>query len=130
MRILLVVAAATLAGCGSIEGTTCSDVGAKRCDGSDVAYCERGGTWQTYACPSGCDVVKQACDWRGVKAGTLCSPQANGQGVCTADGELTICSVSSTGPAAFVSGPCAPCVNGKRLDELVPQGKDGLYHCD
>ena len=131
MRKALVVAVMALVGCAPLNGTPCDKPGARQCDGADIAYCE-GTKWKTYACPSICDALKGSCDWRGVKAGDLCSKEAQGHGICTADGVLTVCAVSVLEPdvARFGSGPCAPCVKDQRLEDLVAPGKDGLYHCN
>jgi len=125
---MMAVAVMMLAGCGSIDGTTCASGDTMRCDGVDISFCESS-RWQTYACPSGCGA--NGCDWRGVKAGDACGEGPQGQGICTADGMLTVCVFSYESKVGrFVSAACAPCEKDKRLEDLVPQGKDGLYHCN
>lgn len=126
MRMALVVAVA-LAGCAPLNGTPCSTPGTRQCDGPDIAYCE-GAKWKTYACPGICDALKNSCDWSaGAVEGHDCPRR--GVGFCSGDGVLMICGTAG-GAMNWEAVACSPCVAGKRLEDLVPQGKDGLYHCN
>jgi hypothetical protein len=127
-----------LGGCGSVDGYPCERDGAQQCDGRDVAFCETtalgGLKWVTYSCPSGCETLGpedgQRCSWLGVVEGTPCPPARQGVGVCSADGEVTSCNVTTLAPGGvWRRSPCTLCLEGRPVEEVLRKVGD-VYRCD
>lgn len=125
MRMLMVVVAVAISGCGPAEGSACPSNGAQQCAGASVSFCE-GGKWTDYACPSGCDATKeQKCDWKAASVGAPCPLSKYGVGVCTADGEMTQCDRAASGNA-WVHTACAACRAGQPLTNCT----NGVCSCN
>ena len=135
MRWLPLVVA--LAGCGSVQNYPCETEGESRCEGADVAYCDRVSTgglkWQVFPCGGGCDALRaQKCSWVGAMDGERCPlsiAHGGGEGFCSADGKLTFCS-KRVETAAWSTFDCPLCVLGKRPEDvLVHSGDAGVLLC-
>lgn len=124
MRVLLVMMAVVVSGCGSSEGSPCSTPDATECSGGKTLLVCEGAKWAAYPCPS---CAGTTCEWKGALSGDACPKVAETYGSCPLDGRQVSCFWSASADAGvFIESACSACVAGKSLQEL---GKCSAGRC-